>query len=145
MNRTVLVGRLTKDVDLRYTQSGKAVANFTLAVNRPFKNAQGDTDADFIMCQSWGKQAENLAQYMGKGSQIGVDGRIQTRNYENDQGQRVYVTEVVADSVQFLEPKKQGNQQNQQQPQQQTHKPSYTEQEPKNLEPLDISDDDLPF
>ena len=148
MNRTVLVGRLTKDVELKYTQNGKAVANFTLAVNRSFKNAQGETEADFIMCQSWGKQAENLANYMGKGSQIGVDGRIQTRNYEGQDGKRVYVTEVVADNVQFLEPKKQGNQQ---QPQQQAqHKPSYTQQAPpqqenRQLEPLDIDDSDLPF
>ena len=147
MNRTVLVGRLTKDVELKYTQNGKAVANFTLAVNRPFKNAQGETDADFIMCQSWGKQAENLANYMGKGSQIGVDGRIQTRNYEGQDGKRVYVTEVVADNVQFLEPKKQGNQQNQQQ---QQNQPSYTQQAPPqqesgHLEPLDIDDSDLPF
>jgi len=147
LNRIILVGRLTADVKLKYTQSGKAVANFTLAVNRPFKNAQGETDADFIMCQAWGKQAENLAQYMGKGSQIGIDGRIQTRSYEGQDGKRVYVTEVVADNVQFLEPKKQGNQQ---QPQQQAqHKPSYTQQAPpqddRQLEPLDISDDDLPF
>ena len=154
MNRTVLVGRLTKDIELKYTQNGKAVANFTIAVNRPFKNAQGETDADFIMCQSWGKQAENLANYMGKGSQIGVDGRIQTRNYEGQDGKRVYVTEVVADNVQFLEPKKQGNQQPQQPNQQQNnqqsqHNPSYTQQAPKQddrqLEPLDISDSDLPF
>src|SRR5690625_1759168 len=111
INRFVGVGRLTKDIELKYTQNGKVVANFTIAVNRPFKNAQGETDADFIMCQAWGKQAENLAQYMVKGSRIGVDGRIQTRNYEGQDGKRVYVTEVVADNVQFLEPKKQGNQQ----------------------------------
>lgn len=141
MNRTVLVGRLTKNVELKYTQNGKAVANFTLAVNRPFKNAQGETDADFIMCQAWGKQAENLAQYMGKGSQIGVDGRIQTRSYEGQDGKRVYVTEVVADNVQFLESRKsQGQQQAQ-------HQPSYTQAPPQDrqLEPIDISDDDLPF
>lgn len=156
MNRFVCVGRLTKNVELKYTQNGKAVANFTLAVNRPFKNAQGETDADFIMCQAWGKQAENLAQYMGKGSKIGVDGRIQTRSYEGQDGKRVYVTEVVADNVQFLEPKKQGNQQ----PNnggynapttntQQQNQPSYTQappqQENRQLEPLDIDDSDLPF
>lgn len=103
MNRTILVGRLTKDVDLRYTQNGKAVGNFTLAVNRPFKNAQGENEADFILCQVWGKQAENLANYMSKGSQIGVDGRIATRSYEAQDGKKVFVTEVVADNVQFLE------------------------------------------
>ena len=142
----MLVGRLTKDVELKYTQNGKAVANFTIAVNRPFKNAQGETDADFIMCQSWGKQAENLANYMGKGSQIGVDGRIQTRNYEGQDGKRVYVTEVVADNIQFLESRK--TQSNQQNNQQQQNQPSYTQapqQENRQLEPLDISDDDLPF
>ena len=157
MNRTVLVGRLTKDVELKYTNNGKAVANFTIAVNRPFKNPQGETEADFIMCQIWGKPAESLANYMSKGSQIGVDGRIQTRNYEGQDGKRIYVTEVVADNVQFLEPKKQGNQQGQaQQPSQQQnnqqaqHKPSYTQQaspqqDDRQLEPIDISDDDLPF
>ena len=140
MNRTVLVGRLTKNVELKYTQNGKAVTNFTLAVDRPFKNAQGETDADFIMCQAWGKQAENLAQYMGKGSQIGVDGRIQTRSYEGQDGKRVYVTEVIADNVQFLESRKSQGQQQQAQ-----HQPSYTQQEPRQLEPIDVSDDDLPF
>lgn len=140
INRFVGVGRLTKNVELKYTQNGKAVANFTLAVNRPFKNAQGETDADFIMCQAWGKQAENLAQYMGKGSQIGIDGRIQTRSYEGQDGKRVYVTEVVADNVQFLESRKSQGQQQQAQ-----HQPSYTQQEPRQLEPIDISDDDLPF
>src|SRR5699024_12677808 len=111
LNRTVLVGRLTKDVDLRYTQSGKGVGNFTIAINRPFKNAQGENEADFINCVAWGKQAENLAQFMKKGSQVGVDGRLQTRTYENSQGQTVFVTEVVADSVQFLESKSNTNNQ----------------------------------
>src|SRR5699024_12812764 len=98
MNRSVIVGRLTKDVDLRYTQNGKAVGNFTLAVNRPFRNQQtNDYDADFINCVAWGKQAENLAQYMKKGSQVGVDGRIQTRTYDDKDGKTVYVTEDVAD------------------------------------------------
>src|SRR5690625_7634945 len=89
MNRSVIVGRLTKDVDLRYMQNGKAVGNFTLAVNRPFRNQQtNDYDADFINCVAWGKQAENLAQYMKKGSQVGVDGRIQTRTYDDKDGKR---------------------------------------------------------
>src|SRR5690625_3952843 len=105
INTVTLVGRLTKDVDLRYTQNGKAVANFNIAVNRPFKNAQGEQEADFINCNSWGKQAENLANYMKKGSQIGVTGRINTRSYENQEGKRIFVTEVVADQVAFLESK----------------------------------------
>lgn len=167
MNRTVLVGRLTKDVDLRYTPNGKAVANFTLAVNRPFKNANGENEADFILCQVWGKTAENLANYMSKGSRVGVDGRIATRNYDNDQGQRVYVTEVVADNVQFLESKnsqQQGNNNNQynnpnqqqntqQQPnsqQQQANlnqQPNYGQQRPpfQGQQQVPIDDDSLPF
>lgn len=107
INRVVLVGRLTRDPDLRYTPNGNAVVNFTLAVNRTFKNSQGEQEADFINCQAWRTTAENVAQYLRKGSLAGIDGRIQTRSYENDEGRRVYVTEVVADSVQFLEPKKQ--------------------------------------
>ncbi|EAC7553706.1 single-stranded DNA-binding protein [Listeria monocytogenes] len=105
MNRVVLVGRLTKDPDLRYTPAGAAVATFTLAVNRPFKNAQGEQEADFINCVVWRKPAENVANFLKKGSMAGVDGRVQTRNYEDKDGKRVFVTEVVAESVQFLEPK----------------------------------------
>ncbi|EAE4452660.1 single-stranded DNA-binding protein, partial [Listeria monocytogenes] len=105
MNRVVLVGRLTKDPDLRYTPAGAAVATFTLAVNRPFKNAQGEQEADFINCVVWRKPAENVANFLKKGSMAGVDGRVQTRNYEDNDGKRVYVTEIVAESVQFLEPK----------------------------------------
>ena len=105
MNRVVLVGRLTKDPELRYTPSGVAVATFTLAVNRAFANQQGEREADFINCVVWRKQAENVANFLKKGSLAGVDGRIQTRNYEGQDGKRVYVTEVVAESVQFLEPK----------------------------------------
>src|SRR5690625_1093306 len=121
LNRVILVGRLTKDPELRYTPQGNAVANFTIAVNRPFKNQQtNENDADFINGVVWRKQAENLANYMKKGNQIGVDGRLQSRTYENSQGQTVFVTEVVADSVQFLESKSntnsQGGNQNSQKP-----------------------------
>src|SRR5699024_7973644 len=105
LNRVVLVGRLTRDPDLRYTPNGVAVANFNIAVNRPFTNQQGNRDADFINCVVWRRPAENLANYMKKGNQIGVDGRLQSRTYEGQDGKTVYVTEVVADSVQFLEPK----------------------------------------
>ena len=108
MNRVVLVGRLTKDPDLRYTPSGVAVASFTLAVNRTFTNQQGEREADYINCVIWRKPAENVANFLKKGSLAGVDGRLQTRNYENQQGQRVFVTEVQAESVQFLEPKSGG-------------------------------------
>lgn len=113
MNRVVLVGRLTKDPELRITPNGVPTASFTLAVNRNFKNSQGETEADFINCVVWRKPAENVANFLKKGSLAGVDGRIQTRNYEGQDGKRVYVTEVQAESVQFLEPKGNGaNQQN---------------------------------
>lgn len=105
MNRVLLVGRLTKDPDLRYTPNGIAVATFTLAVNRTFTNAQGEREADFINCVIWRKQAENVANYLKKGSLAGVDGRLQTRNYDGQDGKRVYVTEVLAENVQFLEPR----------------------------------------
>ncbi|RHW40416.1 single-stranded DNA-binding protein [Neobacillus notoginsengisoli] len=104
MNRVVLVGRLTKDPELRYTPNGLPVATFTLAVNRNFSNQQGEREADFINCVVWRKAAENVANYLKKGSLAGVDGRIQTRTYEQD-GKRMFFTEVVADSVQFLEPR----------------------------------------
>lgn len=105
MNTVQLVGRLTREVDLRFTSSGVAVGSFTLAVNRSFTNQQGEREADFINCVIWRKAAENLANFTRKGSQIGVEGRIQTRNYENQQGQRVYVTEVVVNNFHLLEPK----------------------------------------
>ena len=110
LNRVVLVGRLTKDPDLRFTPNGVAVANFTIAVNRPFSNQQGNKEADFINCVIWRKQAENLANYMKKGSMIGVDGRIQTRSFDGQDGKKVFITEVVADNVQFLDSKGQTSQ-----------------------------------
>ena len=114
INRTVLVGRLTRDPELRVSQNNVSVTTFNLAVNRPFTSKDGEQQADFINCVTFRKQAENVNQYVKKGSLVGIDGRIQTRNYENKEGQRVYVTEVVCDSVQFLEPKAQ-NQGSQQQ------------------------------
>lgn len=108
LNRVTLVGRLTKDVELRRTSSGKAIASFTLAVNRNFKTGDGQ-EADFPSIVAWGKVAENTSNYCSKGSLVSVDGRLQTRNYENNQGQKVFVTEVVADSVQFLETKRNSN------------------------------------
>ena len=103
INNVVLVGRLTKDPDLRYTANGTGVATFTLAVNRNFTNQDGNRDADFINCVIWRKSAETLANYAKKGTLLGVICRIQTRSYENQQGQRVYVTEVVAENFQLLE------------------------------------------
>lgn len=105
INRVVLVGRLTKDADLRYTSNGAAVASFTVAVNRQFTNQSGEREADFINCVAWRKTAETLANFTRKGSLVGVEGRIQTRSYDNQQGQRVYVTEVVVDTFSLLESK----------------------------------------
>lgn len=112
INNVVLVGRLTKDPDLRYTTSGTGVATFTLAVNRNFTSADGNREADFINCVIWRKPAETLANYAKKGVLIGVTGRIQTRSYDNQQGQKVYVTEVIADNFQLLESKKADSSQN---------------------------------
>ena len=103
INNVTLVGRLTKDPELRYTGQNTAVATFTLAVNRRFKNAAGEREADFINCVIWRQPAENLANWAKKGTLLGVVGAIQTRNYENQQGQRVYVTEVSVDNFQMLE------------------------------------------
>ena len=124
INNVVLVGRMTRDAELRYTPQNQAVATFALAVNRNFKNQSGEREADFINVVIWRQQAENLANWAKKGTLIGITGRIQTRNYENQQGQRVYVTEVVAENFQILESR---NQQN------------------NNANPMDISDDDMPF
>jgi single-strand DNA-binding protein len=137
LNSVVLVGRLTKDAELRYTPNNQAVATFSLAVNRPFKNQNGDREADFINCVIWRQQAENLANWAKKGALIGITGRIQTRNYENQQGQRVYITEVVANNFQLLEFNKQNNQGQSQG----NSQPEFSRQ----AEPMDISDDDLPF
>ncbi len=104
INRVVLVGRLTRDPELRKTASNASVVSFTVACDRRFKT-QGQPDADFISCVAWNKVADLMVQYLHKGSLVGVEGRIQTRNYDDANGRRVYVTEVVADSVQFLEPK----------------------------------------
>lgn len=137
INRVVLVGRLTKDVELQYLPSGVAVAKFTLAVNRPFSNASGEKEADFINITVWRKPAENSANFLKKGSLAGVEGRIQTGSYEGTDGKRVYTTEVVADSVQFLEPKGNGGSGGNSSPSTPTHE----NPEP----PIEVSDDDLPF
>jgi single-strand DNA-binding protein len=143
MNRVILVGRLTKDPEIKHTPSGVAVCSFTLAVNRNFKNQAGETEADFINVVVWRKAAENTANYTKKGSLVGVDGRIQSRSYDDSEGKKRYVTEVVADSVQFLEPKSSGGGQQQQQAQ---NKPNKADGDPfAGGGQIDISDDDLPF
>ena len=141
INRVILVGRLTKDPEYRQTPNGVSVATFTLAVNRSFTNSQGEREADFINVVVFRKKADNVNKYLSKGSLAGVDGRIQSRNYENNEGRRVFVTEVVADNVQFLEPKNNNQQNNQSQQQGQA---------PANNNPFsnnnaDIDTDDLPF
>ena len=102
INNVVLVGRVTREIELKHTSNNLAYANFTLAVNRNFKNQNGEREADFINIVIWRQQAENLVNWAKKGTLLGITGRIQTRNYENQQGQRVYVTEVVADNFQIL-------------------------------------------
>ena len=108
MNKVFLIGRLTRDPELRYTSSNVAVATFSLAVNRNFTNQDGEREADFINIQVWKNIAENCSKYLTKGSQVAVDGRIQARNYDAQDGSKRYVTEVVADNVQFLDNKKEG-------------------------------------
>jgi len=141
LNSVCLVGRLTKDLELRYTPNNQAVATFSLAVNRNFKSQNGEREADFINCVIWRQQAENLANWAKKGALIGITGRIQTRSYENQQGQRVYVTEVVADSFQLLESRKDREAGQSQE----YNQPDFSRQTPMNANPMDISDDDLPF
>lgn len=137
LNSTCLVGRLTKNPELRYTPNNQAVATFSLAVNRNFKSQNGEREADFINCVIWRQQAENLANWAKKGALIGITGRIQTRSYENQQGQRVYVTEVVADGFQLLESRKDreaGQSQG-------YNQPDFSQQ----AEPFNIEESDLPF
>ena len=137
INNVTLVGRMTRDAELRYTPSNQAVATFSLAVNRNFKSQNGERKADFINCVIWRQQAENLANWAKNGALIGIVGRIQTRNYENQQGQRVYVTEVVAENFQLLESRKDreaGQSQGYSQP-------DFSRQ----AEPFSIDDDSLPF
>ena len=140
LNSVCLVGRLTKDPELRYTPNNQAVATFSLAVNRNFKSQNGEREADFINCVIWRQQAENLENWAKKGALIVITGRIRTRSYENQQGQRIYVTEVVADSFQLLESQKErGNQA------QANSQPDFGRNEQIQSNPMDISDDDLPF
>ncbi|HDC9973557.1 TPA: single-stranded DNA-binding protein [Staphylococcus aureus] len=155
LNRVVLVGRLTKDPEYRTTPSGVSVATFTLAVNRTFTNAQGEREADFVNCVVFRRQADNVNNYLSKGSLAGVDGRLQSRNYENQEGRRVFVTEVVCDSVQFLEPKNTNDSQQdlyQQQVQQTRGQSQYSNNKPVKDNPfanangpIELNDDDLPF
>lgn len=146
INRVILVGRLTADPSLRYTAGGVAVCSFTLAVNRPFTNQKGEREADFIQCVAWRKAGENVANFLRKGNLVGVDGRLQTRSYEGQDGKRVYVTEVVADSVQFLEPKGKGSGEQKERNTGQKNVNMNAYDDPfADAEPIDVSHDDLPF
>lgn len=149
INRVVLVGRLTRDPELRRTSNDIPVVSFTVAVNRTYAKSDADQQADFINCTAWRRQAETVNQYLSKGSLVGVEGRIQTRNYEDANGNKRTATDVVADSVQFLEPKgASGGSSSQNSPYDYQAKPQnnyepkpYQEEEPI----IDIPDDDLPF
>ncbi|WP_433912320.1 single-stranded DNA-binding protein [Staphylococcus sp. LKG3-3] len=166
INRVVLVGRLTKDPEYRQTPNGVSVTTFTLAINRTFTNAQGEREADFFNCVTFRKQAENVNNYLSKGSLAGVEGRMQSRSYENNEGRRIFITEVMADSVQFLDTKnsqsnnqqsysQNANNQPQQQRGQAQPQNNWQQQQQQNNQqgnpfanangPIDISDDDLPF
>ncbi|OCA88863.1 single-stranded DNA-binding protein [Pseudobacillus wudalianchiensis] len=106
INQVTLVGRLTKDPVVKYTADGRPFLNMTVAVNRPYRNQEGVAETDFIFCTVWNKSAENTAKYCQKGSLIGVLGTIQTRNYENTDGKKVYVTEVSVHTVRFMDKKR---------------------------------------
>lgn len=143
LNQVTLVGRLTKDIELKYTNNGTAVTRFTLAVNRNYKNKQGEYDADFIVCQAWSKTAEFLSNHGSKGGRLGVVGRIQTRNYEDQNGNRVYVTEVVTDQVDMIDwaddKKTNGNKEANR------HNSQPNTDDPFQNDTIDIDDNDLPF
>lgn len=130
LNKVVLIGRLTRDPELKYTSSGKAVAQFTIACDRPFSSNEGEREADFIPIVVWNKNAENCAEYIKKGSLVAVEGRIQVRNYENKDGNRVYVTEVISENVRFLDNKT---------------KKEVTDPFKSEGRPIDVTKDDLPF
>lgn len=169
INNTTLVGRMTKSPELRYTNSGIAVLSFTLAVERNFTNAQGERETDFINCVAWRGTAETLSKFAARGSLVGVTGSIQTRNYENNEGRTIYITEVLVDNFQMLEPKSvtderkneeagasggrqyQGQQSNQRKQTKSNENPfknvDYSQENPfaNNDDVTDIADDDLPF
>lgn len=161
LNRVILIGRLTRDPELRYTPAGVAVTQFTIAVDRPFSGNNGEREADFIPVVTWRQLAETCANYLRKGRLTAVEGRIQVRNYENNEGKRVYVTEVIADNVRFLESNRDGNQQREEgsygsgeghnaggggsnrpaQPSRSSNVDPFKD----DGRPIDISEDDLPF
>ena len=157
MNKVFLIGRLTRDPELRYTGSNTAVATFSIAINRNFTNSQGEREADFINIVVWRKQAENVKNYLQQGSQVAIDGRIQSRSYEDKEGQKRYVTEVVADNVEFLGSKNSANNSNTKENNNEPTPYDFGDKdEPKGTDvesnpfadfgsSIEISDDELPF
>lgn len=159
LNRVILIGRLTRDPELRYTPSGVAVTQFTIAVDRPFTSQGGEREADFIPVVTWRQLAETCANYLRKGRLTAVEGRIQVRNYENNEGKRVYVTEVIADNVRFLESNREGGAgggggQREESPfggggdtgrSNNFSRSNQNDPFSDDGKPIDISDDDLPF
>ena len=159
MNKVFLIGRLTRDPELRYTGSNLPVATFSLAVNRNFSNQNGEREADFINVVVWRKQAENCKNYLTQGSQVAVEGRLQTRTYDDNNGQRRYITEVVADNVEFLGSRNSSNNSNGTAPAENAGPSPYDfgdSPEPKGTDvdsnpfadfgaSIEISDDELPF
>lgn len=140
LNRVILIGRLTKDPELRYTPSGVANCTYTLAVDRPFTNQGGEREADFLQIVTWRQLAETCANYLRKGRLTAIEGRVQVRNYENNEGKRVYVTEIVADNVRFLESSK-NDSGGRQQPSTSNNNDPFSD----DGKPIDIADEDLPF
>ena len=136
MNKVIIIGRNTKDIELKQTTAGKAVAEFSVAVNRSFKNSNGERESDFFNCIAFSKLAETISRYVKKGDQVGVEGRLQTRNYTNKEGRKVYITEIIVENVEFLQTKKQEEQ-----------TPMFANTDPfasAKFEEID-TDDDLPF
>ena len=148
INRVVLTGRLTRNPELKTTQNGLSVASFTIAVNKQFTDANGNRGADFINCVIWRKSAENLCKFTHKGSLIGIDGRLQTRSYDNNNGQKVFITEVVVDNFSLLESKSQTNHPSSNNGySNSSNTNAATEPDPfaGSGDSISISDDDLPF
>ena len=156
MNKVFLIGRLTRDPELRYTGNNTAVATFSIAVNRNFSNAQGEREADFFNITVWRKQAENVKNYLSQGSQVAVEGRLQTRSYDDKDGQKRYVTEVVADNVEFLGSKNSSNNSSNGSRNDEPTPYDFGDKEPKGTDvdsnpfadfgsSIEISDDELPF
>lgn len=151
LNSVAMTGRLTRDVELRYTQSGTAVGSFTLAVDRQFKSKSGERETDFVNCQVWRKSAENFANFTHKGALVGIQGRIQTRTYDDKNGNKVFVTEVIVDNFALLEPKQtsqsNGSPQRNQSAPANTNAPrgNTNNKFANNGQPISVSDSDLPF